>query len=385
MRLSTTSNKLVTQTIDESLLYDQLQRKGSSLDIKVTNGHKKTTPPKIKPSMRRRRATDSGGKENYHRQQHHTEGETDDGNSRGSSPTKEQRRRVNKNSTNKTSARKMKSISDKIQFEDIPIGQWIVLICLVLGLISYVRHSGKIKEKTELPKKKSKKVKLLLKRKSKNEENVKESKIQDDKDTKDEEAKLPKIDMPQMNATVIQEASKEVSKKKTNKKKKKKLMVVKETLKPSLDSLSTDGSSSANEKSHSEDILSEEFYYEDDFSKVEEEWTVVVKDRNRPNLLQAPLTPKEDIAPIQEETEEKTEQPIERTEIIDIVQKNNISFTEVDDEAFARMLQKEEEELAAANFHVLSSHLTKTISTNEDVWEEVKGRRNKKQIMIEEQ
>lgn len=144
----------------------------SSLNIKVPDGNKKTTPPKPSPkrSMRRRRS----GDDYYHPNDDGIDG-TDkskgastagvDGSISSTTGTsiKDSRyarpsssRRVKRESTSenteshktgtgrsKGSSSSTKTLTDSLRTEDIPVGQWIVLISLLVGIFGYVRQCNK--------------------------------------------------------------------------------------------------------------------------------------------------------------------------------------------------------------------------------------------------
>lgn len=144
----------------------------SSLNIKVPDGNKKTTPPKPSPkrSMRRRRSgddyyhpNDGDGIDGTDKSKGASTGVDGSRSSTAGTSIKDSRyarpsssRRVKRESTSenteshktgtgrsKGSSSSTKTLTDSLRTEDIPVGQWIVLISLLVGIFGYVRQCNK--------------------------------------------------------------------------------------------------------------------------------------------------------------------------------------------------------------------------------------------------
>lgn len=252
--LSETSKDIRSKSNEGSLV--------SSLDIKVPGGTKKTTPPKPK-RMRRRRSVDLGKDYYYQNEDKPRERTSSKVLDDSSSLAAEDRAKAGNRSSRefnsdvnwKTSSR-AKSVNTKsstLRNEDIPFGQWFVLISLVLGFAGYHYHrkifGNKDHQSLNINRKKIKKSHLKTKRRNKVLNNHRKSKNL-----------APKKE------------SKEVT--------------LESISKSSPDSISTDGSSSTNEnmdthqdpKEHAvkQVVVSDVFNsssLQDDINK--EEWTTV--------------------------------------------------------------------------------------------------------------
>jgi len=314
----------------------------SSLNIKVPDGNKKTTPPKAAPkrSMRRRRLGDD-----YHNpnddQGVDVKGKSTLSSDAASSASKESRYRTNRRTKRESSdnsgsyktsstgrskgSTSAKILSNSLRTEEIPVGQWVVLIALLVGLFGYVRHCSKnSSDKLSVAwKKKDKKKSSIrnhsnsnIRRKGKGHSNGTKSKANN---TKQNTPKYNNSDVPEHNdidkpndtgeqkaidppVEIPEEVTKEIKtdplptrkKKKRAKKKYEKtnIPVVEDVLIPSKaspDSVSTDGSSSANISHQDHDhhsVNEEDFnqsfpheyvdYAEFEVHRPEEEWTTVV-------------------------------------------------------------------------------------------------------------
>jgi len=338
---SSSSNSAGLSKIGNSRLSRSISTSTSSLNIKVSDGHKKTTPPKPAPkrSMRRRRLGDD-----YHHSNDDQEADIKGKSAINgdSSSSKESRYRTNRRTKRESSdnagsyktsstgrskgSTSAKNLSNSLRTEEIPIGQWVVLIALVVGLFGYVRHCSKnsSSDKQSVAWKKKDKKKSSIRnhsntngrRKGKGHSNSTKSKTNSikqntpkkdnsdtmehndiDKPTETEEqnANEPPVETPGEVTQEIKTDPLPTRKKKKRVKKKSvktNIPVVEDVLIPSKaspDSVSTDGSSSANISHQDHDhhsVIEEDFnqsfpheyvdYAEFEVHRPEEEWTTVV-------------------------------------------------------------------------------------------------------------
>jgi len=409
----------------------------SSLDIKVPGGSKKTTPPKLKQKrMRRRRSSDSV-KDYYYQNE-------DDFIERSSSSEdviesaisrealKENRSRKENNSDGnwKTSSRSKLGKSSVLRKEEIPYGQWLVLISLVFGFTYYHYHEkvfGKRGKIVESPKVGQKKWRRMEKKKRKSRQKSVAKKVSSKKAVKsfDTEPTLDNKSSPDSVSTDGSSSTNEADNQDKEEHINVKQVVVNkintdkfdddEWATKKLDSVNdkvdedewTTVGAGASKRNKSADKASdiesdgqdktpkdaeEVVSTTEKVDKVDEcEWTTVPKRSKSPHKASTnsivddhlnnsstvessscPASIEEDSAPeLVDENLESVEyrvvDPVEDLNVIEISKKNEETFSEKDDEAFARMLQKQEEELAAAQFSNQSVD-------DADVWEEVQHR-----------